>query len=306
MSRIDLLLPTDLSPALARLLAPAGHRELANGAQITGFSEYLADSAVRWQGLRCGPRETPTGLFFALLMPGNTALVMLPPPGTPGIVPSDVLHTLTAGLAALRSQKLHFAQVLLEPEAGASRGLLEQAGFRPLAPLLYLEREVRYPWSDPPSPREADWVAYGTQTHNLFADVVLATYQNSLDCPELTGLRPIDDILAAHRASGRFDPQLWQLARLNGRPAAPAGCILLSHVRQGAMLEIVYMGVVPACRRRGVGALLLRRALARCREVDARQLMVVVDERNEPAKRLYERFAFRPVTRRDAFLYRWC
>lgn len=232
---------------------------------------------------------------------------MLPSPDLPGIVPDDQLRVTTAGLAALGSRRLHFAQVLLEPEAAAQRALVQQVGFRPLAPLLYLERDARYPWSDPPSPEEAEWVRYDAQSRALFADVVLATYQNSLDCPELTGLRPIDDILAAHQASGHFDPQLWEIARLNEPAAAqPAGCILLSRVHRGAMLEIVYMGVVPAWRRRGVGALLLRRALARCREADVRQLMVVVDDRNGPAKRLYERFAFKSVTRREAYLYRWC
>jgi ribosomal protein S18 acetylase RimI-like enzyme len=73
----------------------------------------------------------------------------------------------------------------------------------------------------------------------------------------------------------------------------------------GPVLELVYMGVMPAWRRRGVGTLLLRRALARCREVGAKEITVVVDVRNTPARRLYERFAFTTVAQREAHLYRW-
>lgn len=302
MPQIKALQPADLAPVLAYLLATPGGGKPADESRVADFCDYLAECPVKWEGLRFGPPEAPTGLFFALLLPGATATVMLPPPDAPGIVPADQVRVTTAGLAGLRARRLHFAQVLLPAEAGAQRPLLEQVGFRPLASLIYLERDARYPWAEPPAPGEAEWLGYEEQKRALFGEVVLATYQDSLDCPELTGLRPIDDILTAHQASGRFDPRLWEVAHIDGQPA---GCILLARLRHGAMLEIVYMGVVPAWRRRRVGGLLLRRALEHCRSVGARQLTVVVDSRNQPAKRLYARFGFVRVARREAYLYRW-
>lgn len=302
MRQLNALQPADLAPALARVLAAPGRGKPADKSRVADFCDYLDECPVHWEGLRCGPPDAPSGLFFALLLPGATAVVMLPSPDTPGIVPADQVRVTTAGLAGLSARRLHFAQVLLPAEAGAQRPLLEQVGFHPLASLAYLERDARYPWVDPPAPAEAEWVHYRERNRALFGEVVLATYQDSLDCPELAGLRPIDDILTAHQASGRFDPLLWEVARADGQPA---GCLLLSRHRQGPMLEIVYMGVVPAWRRRGVGALLLRRALERCRNVGARQLTVVVDSRNEPAKQLYARFGFLPVGQREVYLYRW-
>lgn len=302
MDAFDKLDPTELDRVLPHLFA-APHETDESAARVrSGFHEYIADGALCWEGLRCGGPDRPTGLFLAILMPGSTAVAMIPEPGRRGIDAAAQEHITAAGLAGLRSRNLHYVQALLEPRAAQTRALLTRVGFQPLAPLLYLEREARYPWVDPPGSDEATWLAYGTETHHTFADVVLATYEDSRDCPELSGLRPIDDVLAAHRASGRFDPQLWEVARINGQDA---GCLLLNRMARGALLEVVYMGVVPARRRAGVGKLLLRRALHQCRTRSVRRLTVVVDGRNTPARRLYDGFAFKPVARRDAYVYRW-
>jgi mycothiol synthase len=302
MDQFETIELDELRSVLPHLLAPPGVDPAAARSQVPSFCEYLAQGGVHWEGLRAGRRSAPTGLFFVLLMPGRTGIVMIPTPGEHGIVPERQHAVTVAALERLAGHHLYFAQALLEPEALAKRALLERIGFKPLAPLMYLERDVAFPWTDPPPANAAQWVRYEACTHAEFASVVLATYQDSLDCPELTGLRPIDDVLAAHRASGQFDPALWELARIDGQSA---GCMLLSRAAHVPLLEIVYMGVVAACRRRGVGALLLRRALEQCRAVAAHRLMVVVDDRNEPAKRLYTRFSFAPVTNRDAYLFRW-
>jgi GNAT superfamily N-acetyltransferase len=302
MGLVEQIGPADLRPALAVLLAPPGDAKGGDQRQIAGFCDYLAQCPVRWEGLRCGRPQAPTALFFTLLLPGRTAIVIVATPGEHGINPDDQLRVTRTGLETLREHSMHYAQSLLEPDAVAKRALLEQVGFGRLAPLVYLERDATYPWVEPPQPGEAEWLRYSAHTHAEFAAVVLATYEDSRDCPELTGLRPIDDILAAHQAGGRFDPALWELTRIDGQPAA---CLLLSPLVRAPLLEVVYMGVVPAFRRRGIGKLLLRRALEQCRATGARQLTVVVDDRNEPAKRLYAQFALQAVARRDAYLYRW-
>jgi mycothiol synthase len=292
MYPVETIAPADLHAVLG--IIPAHH--------VSGFCEYLAHGPAEWEGLRCGDRRSPVAVFFALRLPGGTAIVLIPSPGELGIDPEEQLRLTHAGLARLGAHDLYYAQALLEPSAAAAAALLERTGFRPLATLEYLERDALHPWVDPPAPAEAEWVQYQENTHEQFAQTVLATYRDSQDCPELTGLRPIDDILAGHSASGRFDPQLWELARVDGRVA---GCLLLAALTHAPLLEVVYMGVVPEFRRRGVGQLLLRRALEQCHTAGARRLTVVVDERNAPAKRLYARLALSPVARRKAFFYRW-
>ncbi len=292
----------ELRAALARLLALPRAVAPAPASAVEPFVEYLAAAPVSWKGLYCGPAAAMKGIFLALLLPGRTAIVMVPEPGQLGIESAAAEQVLRAGLERLAPQRLHYAQALLEPEAAGRRRLLERTGFVPLATLEYLERDLREPFT-PPTEDVAEWVSLATATEREFAEVVQATYGESLDCPELTGLRPIEDVLAAHRAGGRFDPRLWELARVDGQAA---GCVLLTPLYQDARLfELVYMGVVPEFRRRGLGTLLLRRALARCHAAGALQLTVVVDERNTPAQRLYARFGCVAVGRRVAWLYRW-
>jgi len=292
---------TELRDVLPLLLTPPDSPRCLSQRHVAGFLDYLRRGRVRWRGWRVGRACAAEGLSVAVLLPGRTAIVLLPEPGRLGVTLPATRHALLTALRDLAGENLHFAQALIEPEAAGKRNLLLEAGFTTLTGLVYLERDVSYPWVEPP-PNSIRWVSYSPATHRLFAQVVLATYRDSRDCPELTGLRPIDDILAAHQAAGQFDPSLWELVYAGD---APAACLLLSVHTPEDMLELVYMGVVPECRRHGLGKLLLRRTLEQCRRVKARRLTVVADERNEPAQRLYAEFALRPAARREAYLYRW-
>jgi mycothiol synthase len=282
------------------LAAPRGPR--AGRAQVEAFTAYAAAGSFGWVGLVDGPVHAPHAAFFALLLPGRTAMALVPNPGEHGIVAEEQRALTAHGIARLRERDLHYAQALLEPEAEAKAATLARCGFRELAPLAYLERDVLYPWVEPPARAGLTWRAYDATAHSAFAMTILATYRDSQDCPELTGLRPIDDVLAAHQASGRHDPQLWELALVDGTAAA---CLLLSRHTQDTLVEVVYMGVVPEFRRQGIGRLLLARALEQCRRVGARQLTVVVDERNAAAQVLYADYALQRVARRSAWIYRW-
>ena len=145
-------------------------------------------------------------------------------------------------------------------------------------------------------------MTYNAATHDAFSHLLVASYKNSLDCPELTGLRTPDDVIASHQAAGEFNPLLWQIARISGQDA---GCILLSRMLHAPMAELVYVGVRREWRRRGIGKLLLRRALEQTVRIGATEITTVVDARNEPARQLYARFGFSETARRDAYILVW-
>lgn len=296
------LSPTQLDAFLPLVLGQNLHTPAQVKRAIAGFHDYVHEGGITWEGRFCGPETAPSAVVIALLLPGKTAIILPADPAVAHIDPAAQRDLTRSLLAELAPRGLHYAQALLEPTATGPRDLLKSVGFCPLAPLVYLERDARFPWVDPPDDDAGHWVPYNEQTRAAFAETVLATYVGSADCPELTGLRPIEDILAAHRASGVFDPELWELIEVDGQPV---GCLLLGMLARGALLEIVYMGVVAEWRRRGIGQLLIRRAIAHCRTSTAQRLSVVSDGRNAAAVRLYERFAFTPVTRREALLYRW-
>jgi len=125
------------------------------------------------------------------------------------------------------------------------------------------------------------------------------SYIDTLDCPELCGLRSTRDVLESHKAAGVFEPLLWWLIRHEG---APAGAMLFAPGHGGAHIELVYLGVGPSLRGTGLGARLLDyglRVIAGRREP---AVTCAVDQRNEPAKRLYRKAGFEQFAERAAYI----
>src|SRR5207302_922390 len=118
----------------------------------------------------------------------------------------------------------------------------------------------------------------------LFARAIADSYQSSLDCPDLNGVRDIKDVIAGHKASGEFDPAGWFVLLEAGEPR---GALLLSHVPRTDAAELVYIGLVPSARGSGLGDLLMRQALWAVAAMRLARLTLAVDSRNDPALKLY-------------------
>jgi ribosomal-protein-alanine N-acetyltransferase len=65
--------------------------------------------------------------------------------------------------------------------------------------------------------------------------------------------------------------------------------------------EIISIGVLPACRRLGLGRVLLKTALELLRASGTRRLFLEVEETNEAALRLYRSFGGEAVGRRQGY-----
>jgi len=131
------------------------------------------------------------------------------------------------------------------------------------------------------------------------AGIVEATYEGTLDCPLLNGVRQIGDVLEGYRAGGVFHPNLWLIASHAGRDV---GCLILSdHPRHGN-LELVYMGVLPAWRGRGWGGQLARKAQWLARRLGRPRLVLAVDAANQPAVDAYIAVGFQAWDRRRAMV----
>jgi ribosomal protein S18 acetylase RimI-like enzyme len=299
MEQIETIAATERDHVLARVLAPAGRSRRASQDQVRTFVTYISSCELDWRGWRCSRDGRETALLLVLLVPGNTAIAMFPAPEEYGIRADDQQRLIDAGLERLADRRLHYVQALVEPDATGKRNLLEASGFRHLTQLIYLQRAARYPVFDPPGSEEASWIRYSRHLHANFAKMIRATYEDSQDCPELADLRPVEAVIASHKAAGEFNPALWEIALIDGEHA---GCVLLAPLGHGSLLELVYMGVVPGWRRRGVGRLLLRRALAHCDALGIDRLTAAVDARNHTARQLYSRFGFRPMAAREAYI----
>ncbi|HKQ47842.1 MAG TPA: GNAT family N-acetyltransferase [Phycisphaerae bacterium] len=234
--------------------------------------------------------------------PGRTGLLFLSAYGLCGGL-RDALQDLIDHILADQAQRnLRLAQCLLNLDDRENDQILSQAGFHSITDLIYMECDVprmALGWKESPVRTDLCWGDYKTSGHQDFAELIQATYRGSLDCPAMTGLREIEDIIAGHKSVGLFQPHRWRLTRVQG---SPAGCILLGENPLRRILEVAYMGVHTARRREGLGRLLIEDALRLAYHERFEKVTLAVDAKNEPAMRLYRGAGFVETMRRRAMI----
>ena len=243
--------------------------------------------------------------ILPVVSPGRTMLLF-----SPSHVPSAMLDTVICPLvervlehfggggARAAAETIELAQVLIDPAEVRAVRLYEKCGFERLAELIYLERDVRKA-HDANLVNGFEWETYSSATHEQFARTIAASYAGSLDCPSLNGRRNVEDVIAGHKSSGEFDPKLWFLLREKDEPC---GVLLLNRSPRTDALELVYLGLTPQARGRGLGDLMMKHALATASAVGERRLTLAVDSRNAPALKLYHRHGLSRVCSRLALL----
>jgi ribosomal protein S18 acetylase RimI-like enzyme len=242
------------------------------------------------------------GVLVCLPVPGASALFWPPRSvaGSDAAAREDrlVLHAL----GWVRSRGAKLAQSLLTPDETPLVGPLERNGFRHVTRLWYLASDLDVPLSALTTPCRLDFRPYDPGEPSDFEQTLLKTYDGTLDCPEINGVRTMQDVIAGHRAQGRFDPSRWWLAAEGGRPV---GVLLAAEMQDSSDWDVSYLGVVPAARRRGCGREMMLKALFEARAAGVRRVTLSVDARNDPALRLYRSLGFAPYDRREAYLAIW-
>ncbi len=280
------------------------------------------DLSHLWAAVPVGEPAVAVNVCLALCGAGRTAAVFLsggPPDlrtrsgelirlsaGTTLAQRALLIESACRGLVA-EGAPVVLAQSLLGPADADALGAFERAGFMRLAELAFMRRTVTragrgriadpagvslVPLADLP-PAEA---------RARLKNALSKSYEQTLDCPALCGLRSIDDVIDSHRAVGKYDPRWWWLVMADDSPdAKPEGCVLLNLNADGRHCELVYVGVSQRLRGKGLGAELLRYAIARLGAMGGvEELGCAVDTANVPALRLYERAGFVRVQTRVA------
>jgi mycothiol synthase len=244
------------------------------------------------------------GALLTQALAGRAAAVWAPEVDTSWGRAALATALIRNALDDLRVREFRIAQALVDASAPRTAAVdLTRGGLPRVTVLTYMHRDTTRPMGralDHPRSPSFDWRPYGPDTEDEFRDVLEATYAGSLDMPELEGIRSLDDVMASHRAAGRFDPSRWRVGVLPGEPAA-AAILLLSEVPDRPAWEVAYLGLTPLARGRGLGRSALGYALDLARP-NVPRLELAVDDRNHPARHLYEVAGFTPFSRRIVHL----
>jgi mycothiol synthase len=237
------------------------------------------------------------GVVLAQLQPGHTAAVW--PPRTTADQPAGIADSLLeAACEFLVRNDVRTAQALLDKTSESDGALLGSAGFQRLAELLYMvSPSGKFPSSPPTTPLGLE--SYCSEDQQRLAGVVRATYQQTLDCPELDGVRPLDEVLEGYRQTGVFDPDRWLIVRHDGQDV---GCLLLTDHPNHDNWELVYMGLTVEARGSGWGKDISRHAQWLTHVAGRSRLVVAVDAANRPAVKMYSAVGFETWDRRTVYL----
>lgn len=292
--------PAELTGALQLLLRPSRHGHSVDAAAVDDFRQRAGE-----QGLDLGAMwvaRSGNHLVWSLLpvvYPGRSMLLIVPGQPPSGDAARPAAPKLIEACCLEHAQRgVHLAQVLLETDQPPAERLLCQCGFVPLTTLHYLERGLTRV-SAPALPTGVSIEPSTGVSHGAMADAIAQTYHGSLDCPELNGVRTMDDVIAGHKATGRHDPSLWFILR---RAARDCGVLLLSPTVMEATIELVYLGLAEGARGQGLGDVLMHHAVATAWTRGYRRLTLAVDVRNGPAINLYLRHGMQRTTARRVFV----
>lgn len=224
---------------------------------------------------------------------------------------ADRREIVTALFAAIDTRFVEshawIAQSLLATNRKRARQEFSRHGYGYLTDLVFMElafdETTRLELSGLEGNR-LERLSYDESRKDRFAKLLEASYVDSTDCPELNGRRNGVQALESHKLSGEFSPEHWNLFVLDGQDV---GILLQSehvgsggndHGNGGGVCEVVYLGLIPSARRKGLGRAILDFGLCQAKAAGCESVMLGVDVRNRAAINMYEHVGFAEFDRR--------
>jgi ribosomal protein S18 acetylase RimI-like enzyme len=291
MPLIQALRPGDWIPALQLALARVPEAERPS--RVHHCQQLLQNGVLDPEGIWVArSAKQIVGVQVCVPLPGAASLFWLPAGDD-----ASVDLVVQAGLRWARKIGCKIAQAIANPAELIGAEPLIRNGFRPTTRMHQLAHGFNNLRDE--SLPALRYENYCSSLRPLFAATLERTYEATLDCPELNGIRTIDEILAGHQGQAKFHPQLWWLSF---HDATPIGVVMLVELCDGAW-ELAYLGIVPEFRQRGFGRAMTLHALHALRNQAAVRLLLAVDARNTPALRLYEALGFVEIEANDVLLH---
>ncbi len=239
-------------------------------------------------------------------------------------VPQEIACLLlTAAIDWAKQLPIEMLQAVVDRSDCAYHAVLERVGLEKLVDLVF----VTSPPVESPAPTKndsmaADWdfqpVAPDPLNMQRWHQILEATYTNSQDCPSINGKRSAANTIAGYQATGSFLEQGWMIVRSSNEhvPELEAnsngesdqhptgrdvGCLILADHPGNDFLELIYFGVSPAARGKGLGRHILEKASQFAKKMGRNRIIAAVDRKNLPALRVYAQLEYQAIKETTVF-----
>jgi ribosomal protein S18 acetylase RimI-like enzyme len=201
-------------------------------------------------------------------------------------------------MRAIDQMPIEMTQVLIQAPDPDEIDLLRRVGFLHLADLLYLTSEgSRFPVGG--SQTDLVFESYEPSQRSRLIALIERTYDGTLDCTALDGVRNIEDVINGYENTGVFRSENWLIVLGDGKDV---GVLLLADHPKAGHFELMYMGLVPEARGRGWGRQIAEHAQRMVRRAGAARIVAAVDAANTPALRMYQMAGFDIWDRRTVYV----
>jgi mycothiol synthase len=290
--------PNELAPAFRLIFQHLGGRE--RDTRVANALEMVRQRSLDPAGVLVARQGTQViGAMICSPAPGASGIAW-PPQVADGPQREVIEDLLTQqALAWLRQRGAELVQCLMTEQEVPQAAPLQRNGFRHITCLWYLRHHLELTASQLRSDVHFQYETYAECDRTVFHNTLVRTYEQTLDCPEVNGVRTVDQIIEGHRSQGVHDPGRWWLAQHGG---APVGVLLMTHMPEWGSWDIAYVGVIAPARGHGFGRELTLKALYEARAAEQTQVTLAVDARNRPAWDMYRTVGFETYDRREVFL----
>lgn len=194
-------------------------------------------------------------------------------------------------------------QAIIDPSSREGTQILARTGFQKLATIKHLWRRLDAQSLDNSTASmypELRLLPAMTFTRHRVAWLVSQTFEDTLDCPAINGIREPENILDSFLDGRSLRSKLpWWIAQSHGRDV---GCLLLKqHPQQ--VCELAYLGLIPTARGRGMGKVLLESACHSAQQLGNTLIVAAVDSQNWPAAQLYTQLGFHEHRELEAWFH---
>jgi ribosomal protein S18 acetylase RimI-like enzyme len=281
------LVLVDVAPSQRRVIA-GPLMEVEDPADLANEPLFVAIRDDRLIGAAWGQRQSGN---FAVFWPPQLVNA-----GHDGVVAERLAERV---VQSLDDTAVEMTQVLVGSEQSTSVTVLQHVGFRHLADLLYLTCEAeRFPKNRDES-ASFEFVPYHGTLRPRLMRLIERTYERTLDCAGLNGVRNVDNVVNGYQSTGDFRPENWLIVRAGGEDV---GVLLLADHPNAGHWELMYMGVVPEVRGRQWGQQITRHALWMAGKAGIERVVLAVDAANVPALEMYRSTGFEIWERRTVYV----